>query len=105
MLERDDEDLAIDQLPGSGRANDPEVTASRNLAAEPAQERAAALAEPMPPAALTPARLLELRERIEQLREQLKALPTRELQRIENLDARALTLSSRHEELTEQLAE
>ena len=105
MLERDDEDLAIEQLPGAGRADDPEVAGSRELAAEPAQERAAALAEPAPPAALTPARLRELRERIEQLQAQLQALPTRQLQRIENLDARALTLSSQREQLAEQLAE
>ena len=90
MLERDDEDLAIEQLPGAGRADDPEVARSRALAAELPQERAAARAEPAPPAAVTPARLRELRERVEQLQAQLQALPTRELQRIEDLDARAL---------------
>ncbi|MGA2321552.1 MAG: MobF family relaxase [Solirubrobacteraceae bacterium] len=104
MVERDDEDLAIDQLPGSGRAHDPELATSRELAAEPAQERAAALAEPTPPPALTPARLLELRERIEQLQGQLEVLPTSQLRRIENLDARALTLSSQREQLAERLA-
>jgi hypothetical protein len=104
MLQRDDEDLAIEQLPGAGRADDPEVAASRELAAEPAQERAATLAEPAPPAALTPARLLALRQRIEQLQGQLKALPTRQLQRIENLNARALTLGSQRDQLAEQLA-
>ncbi len=103
MVERDDEDLAIEQLPGAGRAHDLEMAASRELAAEPAQERAATLAEPTPPATLTPARLLELRERIAQLQGQLKVLPTRELQRIENLDARALTLSSQRVQLAEQL--
>ena len=53
MLERDDEDLAIEQLPGAGRADDPELAGSRALAAELPQERAAALAEPAPPAAAT----------------------------------------------------
>ncbi len=40
MLERDDEDLAIEQLPGAGRADDPALAVSRELAAEPPQERA-----------------------------------------------------------------
>ena len=35
MLERDDEDLAIEQLPGAGRADDPELAGSRELAGEP----------------------------------------------------------------------
>ena len=75
MLERDDEDLAIEQLPGAGRADDPEMAASRDLVIEPAQERAAARAEPEAPAAASPVRLRELRERIEQLQAQREALP------------------------------
>jgi hypothetical protein len=105
MLERDDEDLAIEQLPGSGRADDPQVASSRLLAIEPPQELAAALAEPMPPAAVTPARQRELRERVQQLQAQLEALPTRQLQRIETLDERALTLRSQREQYVEQLTE
>ena len=89
MLERDDEDLAIEQLPGAGRADDPALAGSRELAAELPQERAAARAEPAPPAAATPAQLRELRERVEQLQAQLRALPLGELQRIEDLDGRA----------------
>ena len=76
MLERDDEDLAIEQLPGAGRADDPELAGSRRARGEPPQERAAARAEPAPPAAASPTRLRELRERIEQLQAQLQALPT-----------------------------
>jgi chromosome segregation ATPase len=52
----------------------------------------------------TRAQLRELGERVE-LQAQLKALPTHQLQRIENLDARTLTLSSQREQLAEQLAE
>ena len=92
MLERDDQDLAIEQLPRAGRADDLDVATARAVAIEPSQERAAALAELAPPATATPARLQELRERIEQLQVQLQALPTGQLQRIEDLDARALTL-------------
>ncbi len=105
MLERDDEDLAIEQLPGAGRTDDPELADARAHAAGPPQEHAASRAETTPPAAATPARLWELRERVERLHAQLAALPTRELQRIEDLDARALTLTTQREQLTQRLAD
>ncbi len=104
MLERDNEDLAIEQLPGPGRADDPTLASARTHATELPQEQAAARAEPTPLAAPTPARLQELSERIDQLHVQLAVLPTRELQRIEDLDARALTLTTQHEQLTQRLA-
>ncbi len=104
MLERDDEDLAIEQLPGAGRTDDPDLARARGHATDPPQEHAAARAEPTPPATVTPARLRELRERVDQLQAQLAALPTRELQRIEGLDARALTLTTQREQLTDRLA-
>jgi conjugative relaxase-like TrwC/TraI family protein len=102
MTERDDEDLAIEQLPGVGRADDPRLTDARAHATDPPQEHAAALAEPTPPAAATLARLRQLRERVERLQAQLAALPTRELQRIEDLDARALTLTAQRERLAQR---
>jgi chromosome segregation ATPase len=104
MLERDDEDLAIEQLPGAGRADDPRLASARTHATEPPQEQAAARAEPTPLATPTQARLQELRERVDQLHVQLAALPIRELQRIEDLDARALALTTQREQLTEHLA-
>ncbi len=104
MLQRDDEDLAIEQLPSAGRADDPDLADARVHAVEPLQEHAATRAEPTPPATVTPARLRELRERVEQLQTQLAALPTRELQRIGDLDTRALTLATQHEQLTGRLA-
>ena len=103
MLERDDEDLAIEQLPGAGRADDPDLAGTRAHATDLSQEHAAARAEPTSPAAANLARLRELRERVDQLHVQLAALPTRELQRIEDLDARALTLTTQREQLTERL--
>lgn len=103
MLERDDEDLAIEQLPGAGRANDPEVAAGVS-ATELPQEAAAALAEPAPPVTANQGRLRELRERIEQMQAQLHALPTSQLQRIADLEARALKLSSQRAELAQRLA-
>ncbi len=104
MLERDDEDLAIEQLPGAGRADDPDLAGARAHAAEPPQEHAAARAEPIPPVAATSAWLRELRERVERLQAQLAALPTRELQRIEDLGARAFTLTTQREQLAGRLA-
>jgi hypothetical protein len=104
MLERDDEDLAIEQLPGAGRAADPDLARAQTHAADPPQEHAAARAEPTLPATASTARLRELRERVEPLRAQLAALPTRQLQRIEDLDARALTLTTQREQLTQRLA-
>ncbi len=103
MQERDDEDLAIEQLPGAGRTDDPNLASARTHATAPLQEHAAARAEPTSPVAVSPTRLRELRERIDQLHVQLAALPTRELQRIEDLDARALTLTTQHEQLTQRL--
>ena len=104
MLERDDADLAIEQLPGAGRADDPELPGSRALAAELPQERAAARAESAPPAAASPTRLGELRERVERLQVQLQGLALRELQRIEDLDDRVRGQSQR-EQLAGQLAQ
>ena len=105
MLERDDEDLAIEQLPGAGRADDPALAGSRELAAELPQERGAALAEPAQPAAATRAQLRELGERVEELQAQLRALPLGKLQRIEELDRLAITLMSRREGNAQRLAE
>ncbi len=104
MLERDDEDLAIEQLLGAGRIDDPDLASAPAHATDPPQEHAAVRAEPTSPAAATTARLRELRERVDQLHVQLAALPTRELQRIEDLDARALTITSQREQLTQRLA-
>ena len=104
MLERDDEDLAIEQLPAPGRSTDKALTAARAHAGETHQEQAAARAEPDTRATPAgPARLRELRDRIEQLRAQAAALPTRGLRRIDDLDARASTLASQGTKLAERL--
>jgi conjugative relaxase-like TrwC/TraI family protein len=111
MGERDDEDLAVEQLPGAerepaaGRADDAELNEARAVAEAPPQEQAAARAEPARPAAPSAERLRALEERSEQLRAQLAALPTRQLQRIEDLDARILTLTGQHAQLAERLAD
>jgi hypothetical protein len=104
MLERDDEDLAIKQLAGAGRADDPGLAGSTELPAEPSQEWAAARAEPEAPAVATQAQLRELGARVEHLQAQLEALPTRQLHRIENLDNEAIRLLTQRERDTQELA-
>ncbi len=82
MSERDDEDLATEQLPassteehtGAGRAADHDLATARALQHEPHQEHAAARAEPKQPSPPSPARLRELRERVKERQAQLHAL-------------------------------
>jgi conjugative relaxase-like TrwC/TraI family protein len=104
MLGRDDEDLAIEQLPVPGRADDQEVQSSCGLGGgECPQERATARADSLS-SRTSSTRLRDLRERIEQLRAQLEALPTHELRRIEHFEERARTLSTQRERRAEELA-
>lgn len=102
MLERDDEDLAIEQLPGAGRADDADAVRAASSPGELRQERAAARAQ-VTPAIASPERLHELADRVEQLRTRIDALPTRQLRRIEDLDARAITLTTQREQIAERL--
>jgi len=102
MLERDDEDLAIEQLPGAGRADDAEAARATSSPREPRQEQPAAHEQTIP-AIASAERLRALGDRIQQLRVQVGALPTRELQRVEDLDARAITLSTQREQITRRL--
>jgi hypothetical protein len=101
MLERDDEDLAIDQLPPpAGRADDPDL--SRAPVGEPLQEHAAEQAEPEPGEA-SPRPLTELRERVAQLQAQLAALPTTELYELDELERRAVDLIEHRDRLRDAL--
>jgi hypothetical protein len=102
MLERDDEDLAIEQLAAPGRADDPELDRSGDVDVEPLQEQAASRAEPhVPGAQRTP--LAALREPLEHLRAQLAALPTRDVDRLDELDAKALELTERRDTVRGEL--
>ena len=95
MLERDDEDLAIDQLPAE-RDDDPQLARPRSASCELVQELAAERAEPLlPDAARAP--LAELRERLERRRAQLAALPTEDLQQLQGLDEHAIVLTGRRD--------
>jgi len=99
MLERDDEDLAIDQLTVAGAADDPQL---ERPAVEPLAHQAPhaverAIKQP------TGNRLGELRNEIEQLRSRLRALPTVELQEIDELDTRARELTERRDAIASSL--
>ena len=106
MLERDDQDLAIEQLPAAGRADDPQLASAARIRGRTTAGAARRARRTRPgDRGDVPARLRELGERLEQLSAQLAALPTRELQRIDDLDARALKLTSQREQLAGRLAE
>jgi conjugative relaxase-like TrwC/TraI family protein len=102
MLVRDDEDLAIDQLPAAGHEDDRVLAAHRAAVSPVSQEDAAGRAEPTEPAPSL-RRLTELREQISRLQASLGALPTKPLQRFDELDARARDLAARRSDHQEQL--
>jgi conjugative relaxase-like TrwC/TraI family protein len=98
MLERDDEDLAIDQLAPASPAPHFERAASP---AEPLQERAAERAEPE--VTSSRAAFARVGDQLKRLRSQLEALPICEMSEIDRLDARARDLSDRRERLHREL--
>jgi hypothetical protein len=105
MARRDDEELATQRLPGLGRPHDRALSSARALGKEIGQERAAIRAEPPLPVTAGIARLRDLREQTVDLKTQLQALPQRELQRIDDLDARASILTTQRQALAERLTE
>jgi conjugative relaxase-like TrwC/TraI family protein len=102
MLERDDQDLAIEQLTPAGRADDRQLALAIDNAGEPVQEHAALRAEPDTPPVST-SRLRDLDERLEQLAAQRGALPTSQLSRLDRAHARTLALSQNRDELAASL--
>ena len=102
MLERDDEDLAVEQLRRAGHVDDRQLTLALDHAGGPAQEHAAQRAEPRVPD-VSPARLAELRERIATLETQRSALPHSELHELDSAHARAVELANTRSELTARL--
>jgi conjugative relaxase-like TrwC/TraI family protein len=102
MLERDDQDLAIEQLPPAGRADDRQLTLALDHAGEPLQEQAASRAQPDTPA-VGASRLRELGERLEQLTVQRAALSSSQLNQLDTAHARALELTADRGELSASL--
>jgi len=102
MLERDDQDLAVEQLPPAGRADDRQLTLALDHASEPVQEHAALRGEPGVPG-LSTSRLRELGDRVDQLTAQRHALPGVPLGQLDAAHARVLELTERRGELSASL--
>jgi conjugative relaxase-like TrwC/TraI family protein len=103
MLTRDDEDLAVEQLPApatAGRAG--ELEPARE--AEPADREAGAeRAEPEVPALPTLGEFAALTDRLRTLRTQLASLATPEVERLLATERRERALVAHHDELAERL--
>jgi hypothetical protein len=99
MLERDDEDLAIDQL-AAGRHDDPQLVRPPDA---PVQEDAAARTEPTVHPSEGAGRMRELRDTLRHPRAQLAALPVRELDQLDNLDAQTIELTERRDAILGRL--
>jgi conjugative relaxase-like TrwC/TraI family protein len=103
MLVRDDQDLAIDQLPAAGHQDDRTLTAHRTSNGLIAQEHAASRAEPGDHGP-SRKRLLDLRNQIDRLQRTLNGLPTRSLARFDALEAKARELTAQRTVHQEHLA-
>jgi conjugative relaxase-like TrwC/TraI family protein len=102
MLERDDEDLAIEQLTPAGRTDDHQLTLTQANPQELIQEQPAALAEPAILHA-SGSRLRELTARLDQLGAQRAALPIERLLELTDAHARTLGLTATRDELQAEL--
>jgi conjugative relaxase-like TrwC/TraI family protein len=102
MLERDDQDLAVEQLPPAGRADDRQLTLALDHTGEPVQEHAALRAEPAVPG-FSASRVREFGERLEQLTVQRAALPSSHLSQLDATHARVLELTQSRGELSASL--
>jgi conjugative relaxase-like TrwC/TraI family protein len=103
MLVRDDEDLAVDQIPPAGREDDAVLLSHRAARGPVRQEAAADRAQADKPTASL-SRLIDLREQISHHRLVLGALPTRPLARFDDLDANERELIIERGEHAERLA-
>ncbi len=97
MLERDDEDLATDQI----EATSARSTENTSLGtAERAVAATGSVPTADPGAAAAAMQLMgELQKSVELLEERLAALPTRQLRRLEDLEQRAATLAVEQQDL------
>jgi conjugative relaxase-like TrwC/TraI family protein len=96
MLERDSEDLAIEQLPLAGHADDPRLALAEQTVGDPAQEQPAARTELNTPPESRQA-LAELEETLQRLRAQSNALPVQRLTQLDHAEARLSKLTSQRE--------
>jgi hypothetical protein len=102
MLERDSEDLAIEQLPFAGHADDPQLALAEQTVGDPVQEQPAARSE-LNTRPESRRGLAELEETLERLRAQRSALPVQKLMQLDEAEARLGTLTSQRERALQTL--
>jgi hypothetical protein len=102
MLERDSEDLAIEQLPLAGHADDPRLALAEQTAGDPVQEQPAARSElnTRPESRQV---LAELQETLQRLRAQRNALLVQKLTQLDHAEARLSKLTSQRERALQTL--
>ena len=103
MLVRDDEDLAVDQIPAAGREDDPALVSHRAARGTLPQEVAADRSQTTEPIASL-SRLIDVREQIGRHRVVLGALPSRPLAQFDELDAKEQEVAAQQNEDAERLA-
>jgi hypothetical protein len=102
MLERDAEDLAIEQLPIAGHADDPQLAVAEQTMADAVQEQSAARHELKTGPASRRA-LAQLEESLERLHGQRRALPGHKFKQLDNAEARIGSLTSERDRLLQTL--
>ena len=103
MRMRDDEDLAVTQLPAPGRADDPQL---RDTPAGPATalpEHATERAEPRSAHAPEHARLAAIRAEADRLTAQLAGLPMRELRQLDQVAAERVQVAAQRDDAAARL--
>jgi conjugative relaxase-like TrwC/TraI family protein len=102
MLEGDGEDLAIEQLPLAGHADDPQLALAAQTLGDPVQEQWAARGE-LKTGPQSRQGLTELEEDLERLRAQRSALPVHKLTQLDDAEARLGKLTSQRDRLLQTL--
>ena len=107
MRVRDDEDLAVTQLPvrsAPGRADDPELRDTAPVPAAAAPEHTAERAAPRAAPATERARLAAIRAEADRLTAQLAGLPMRELRQLDQVAAERAQVTAQRDDTAARLA-
>jgi hypothetical protein len=102
MLERDSEDLAIEQLPLAGHADDPQLALAEQTVGDPVQEQPAARSELNTQPESRQA-LAGLEQTVQRLLAQRSALPVHKLTQLDDAEARLAKLTSQRERALQTL--
>ena len=106
MRVRDDEDLAVTQLPvrsAPGRADDPQLRDTASVPAAAPPEHAAERAEPRAAPAPEHARLAAIRAEADRLTTQLAGLPMRELRQLDQIAAERAQVATQRDDAATRL--